>query len=122
MTKPQEGNISSAPKIFKEHCKIDWSKEALEIHNKIRGLSPYPTAWTYLDQSKSLSLKLFKSNIEHFNHTDTIGRVISDHKSMKVCVKDGYVEILELQLSGKKRMKTEEFLRGYSIPNTTILK
>ena len=102
---------SHAPKIFKADCKVNWEENIIDIHNKIRGLSPYPTAWTNISREKTL--KLFKSSYESANHNETYGKIfISNNKKMKVAAQGGFVHIHELQLSGKKRMKTEELLRG----------
>ena len=110
---------SHAPKIFKSDCKIIWSESAIDIHNKIRGLSPYPTAWTSVDKDKTL--KLFKSTYENVNHNLEIGKVvISNNKELKVATHDGFIHIHELQLSGKKRMKTADFLRGYSFEDIIL--
>ncbi|RUT77974.1 methionyl-tRNA formyltransferase [Ancylomarina longa] len=109
--------LKSAPKIFKEDCKIDWSKDIANIHNLIRGLSPYPAAWTELlpnDEGKKIGLKIFSSRKEPNQHSEKIGTLITDGKSyLKVAVKGGFLNITELQQSGKKRMKTEDFLRGF---------
>jgi methionyl-tRNA formyltransferase len=108
-----------APKIFKADCKVNWEENSVVIHNKIRGLSPYPTAWTRIDKDKTL--KLFSSRYENANHNETIGKIlISNNKEMKVAAKDGFVHIHELQLSGKKRMKTEDFLRGYNFEDIVL--
>jgi len=108
-----------APKIFKADCKVNWEENSVVIHNKIRGLSPYPTAWTSIDKDKTL--KLFRSSYENANHNETIGKIlISNNKEMKVAAKDGFVHIHELQLSGKKRMKTEDFLRGYNFEDIVL--
>ena len=108
-----------APKIFKADCKVNWEENSVVIHNKIRGLSPYPTAWTSIDKDKTL--KLFSSSYENANHNETIGKIlISNNKEMKVAAKDGFVHIHELQLSGKKRMKTEDFLRGYNFEDIVL--
>ena len=108
-----------APKIFKADCKVNWDENSVDIHNKIRGLSPYPTAWTSIDKDKTL--KLFSSSYENANHNETIGKIlISNNKEMKVAAKDGFVHIHELQLSGKKRMKTEDFLRGYNFEDIVL--
>ena len=110
---------SHAPKIFKSDCKILWSESAIDIHNKIRGLSPYPTAWTSVGKDKTI--KLFKSTHENANHNLEIGKVvISNKKELKVATHDGFVHIHELQLSGKKRMKTADFLRGYSFEDIIL--
>ena len=109
-----------APKIFKEDCKIDWSKTVLETHNFIRGLSPYPAAYSSLiaPDGKTYSLKLFKTEKEISNQTHAIYSVITDSKTnLKIAVKDGYIIVKELQLAGKKKMATTDFLRGFPINN-----
>ena len=112
----QNGEISEAPKIFKPLCKLNWNDYPEKIHNKIRGLSPYPAAWTNLTNGIDLTLKVFQSKVEYKNHKFENGFIISDNKSyLKVATKKGFIEILELQLSGKKRMKIEDFLRGFKI-------
>ncbi|MEZ4851186.1 MAG: methionyl-tRNA formyltransferase [Bacteroidia bacterium] len=109
---PQDHNkaIHKAPKIFKEDCIIDWNQPVEQVYNFIRGLSPYPTAWTTLDEKP---LKLFQTRMVEADTLSTPGAVISDDQSLKVACKDGWLEILELQIAGKKRMKTEDFLRGF---------
>lgn len=105
-----------APKIFKEDCKIDWSKNISEIHNFIRGLSPYPTAFStfHSRDNKEYSVKIFSTQKETSEHICTTGAVVTDSKSsLKIAVKGGYIIILELQLAGKKRMSAGEFLRGF---------
>lgn len=112
---PQEDikteNLHHASKIFKEDCRINWKHSAAEIHNFIRGLSPYPTAFTNLNNQ---GLKIFKSEKEITKHLLTPGTFQSDGKTfLKVAVPDGYIHLKDLQLEGKKRMNIEEFLRGY---------
>ena len=111
-----EGNWKHAPKIFKEDCKIDWSKQAAQIHNLIRGLSPYPSAWTEGVDSKNnnLHFKVYKSVIEISNHNLKIGSVVTDNKTyLKVASNDGFINIKEIQLAGKKKLQIEELLRGF---------
>jgi methionyl-tRNA formyltransferase len=113
---PNEEELKHAPKIFKDDCKIDWSLTGQQIHNHIRGLSPFPVAWTILESEteKPASLKIFSSSFEDVNHSEKPGTIFSDSKSeIKIACNKGYVYIKELQLAGKKRMKTEEFLRGF---------
>jgi len=110
-----------APKIFKEDCKIDWTKTATAIHNHIRGLSPYPTAFTELisPDGKSYPIKIFKTLKEEIGHTYSIGSIQTDQKTyIKVAVTNGYISICDLQLAGKKRLPTAEFLRGFELNNT----
>lgn len=107
--------LKHAPKIFKEDCKINWNKSTEEIYNLIRGLSPYPAAWTELEEeNKKQILKIYKTEKEIASHQNPIGSIETDGKTyIKVFVKNGYLYIKELQLSGKKKMTVEEFLRGY---------
>jgi methionyl-tRNA formyltransferase len=115
--KPQDDTGSiHAPKIFKDTCKINWSKDVNTIYNLIRGLSPYPAAFTeFEDKNKQLvSIKIFKTNKELATHTHLNGTVLSDYKTyFKVACSDGYIHVNELQMAGKKRMYVDEFLRGF---------
>ena len=110
-----DADLRPAPKIFKETCRIDWSKGVKRVYDFIRGLSPYPAAWTELSVGdKVLELKIFAASKEFCTHQQTAGTVLTDHKSyMKVALEDGYLNILTLQLSGKKRMEVTDFLRGF---------
>jgi methionyl-tRNA formyltransferase len=103
-----------APKIFKETGEIDWNSSAEDIHNLVRGLSPYPAAWTTLDGK---NCKIFKTAVSEENLSKTeLGNYSSDGKTfLKFQTGDGSLEILELQLEGKKRMKIGDFLRGYKL-------
>lgn len=105
--------LKHAPKIFTETCKIDWNQTADQIHNLIRGLSPYPGALTSLDGKV---LKIYTSRKEVSATTSAPGTIISDGKTyLKFSCKDGYIYVLNLQLEGKKKMDIEDFLRGYRI-------
>jgi methionyl-tRNA formyltransferase len=105
-----------APKIYKEDCRINWQQDVQKNHNKIRGLSPYPTAWTELAalSKENISLKIFRTTLEQSNHSHSPGTILSDQKKwMKIACGDGYLFLTDLQLAGKKRMGIEEFLRGF---------
>lgn len=103
-----------APKIFKQDCKVDWNKSAQEIHNLIRGLNPYPSAWSDLKhESKALSAKIYEVEIKETCEQKP-GTIVYDKSSLKVATKDHWLEIKTLQLAGKKRMKTSDLLRGFS--------
>lgn len=110
----QEGEgviLKQAPKIFSQTARIDWNKPVEEIHNLIRGLSPYPAAYTELGDK---TFKIFRSEKELSIPTSKPGRWESDGKSwMKFACKDGYIHLKEVQLEGKKKMPIEDFLRGY---------
>lgn len=119
-TYPQsEGEFTPAPKIFKETCQIDWNCNREDIRNLIRGLSPYPTAWTTIidNSNKSFSLKIFDSSIcNNMDYDAEIpnGSIILAKGRMAVKCADGLLEITELQLAGKKRMSTQAFLLGFN--------
>ncbi len=104
--------IHHAPKIFKETGEIDWNKSAESIHNLVRGLSPYPAAWTKFDGK---ICKIYKTAFTSSPATDkAIGELITDNKTfLKVQTGAGVLEIFELQMEGKKRMKVDDLLRGY---------
>lgn len=106
--------LHHAPKIFKETCKIDWTKSAESIHNLVRGLSPYPAAWT---EFQDKTCKIFKTN---YSQENMLGKQSGDWETdgktfLRFQTGMGTLEILELQLEGKKRMKTDELLRGLKI-------
>ena len=112
-----------SPKIFKEDCRINWKQEGEKVYNHIRGLSPYPGAWTMLvnkQTGKKLNLKLFETNFVSGSHNESIGDLKTDKNTISVAVKDGSIFIKVLQLEGKKRLKAEELLRGYSIDNQFV--
>jgi len=108
---PNSDLLKHAPKIFTSTSKIDWTKSVDEIHNLIRGLSPFPGAFTELGDQ---TIKIFKSEKEHIIPTSRPGRWESDKKTyVKFAAKDGYIHLKDVQLEGKKKMAIEDFLRGY---------
>ncbi|WP_231463075.1 methionyl-tRNA formyltransferase [Pedobacter sp. Leaf132] len=107
---PQSDVLKHAPKIFKEDCKVDWNKPSLEVFNFIRGLSPYPTAFTLLNDK---TLKIFKVDIEEKEPAIAAGGFLTDGKTfLKFATKDGFIKLQDIQYEGKKRMQIEDFLRG----------
>jgi methionyl-tRNA formyltransferase len=103
---------TKAPKIYHEMCKIDFNQTTVEVYNFIRGLNPFPAAWTTL-QGKAV--KLYAVDLEETKSTTTPGAVISDEKNfLKMATLDGYISIKELRMEGKKRMGVKAFLNGYS--------
>lgn len=111
-----ESELKPAPKIFKETCEIDWSKSSAEIHNFVRGLSPYPAAWANLEvNGNALTFKIFETKPIKELHDLKPGTIVTDNKTtLRIATQDGFVELLDIQLSGKKRMKTSQFLNGFS--------
>lgn len=109
----ENDNIKTAYKLNKENCKIDWSKSGSEIHNLIRGLSPYPAAWCYIkDENQEWNVKIYDAAFEPENHQKKIGEIITGKKEMKIMVSDGYLKISSLQFPGKKKMTVAELLNG----------
>ena len=108
--------LKSAPKIFRETCKLDCNHEVMNAYNFVRGLSPYPAAWTELkfpEMEEPLALKIFETNPEIATHNLKPGTVISDgKKEAKIALADGYLHLISIQAPGKKRMNTGDFLRG----------
>ncbi|GAA3976906.1 methionyl-tRNA formyltransferase [Pedobacter ginsengiterrae] len=107
---PQSDVLKHAPKIFKDDCKINWNNPSQLIYNLIRGLSPYPTAFTLLNDK---TLKIFKAELENKEPGIAAGGFLSDGKTyLKFATKDGFIKLLDIQYEGKKRMLIEDFLRG----------
>ena len=113
-----------APKIFKDTCRIDWTRPAEELYNHIRGLSPYPAAWTVLKDENGnevTTIKVYKTGEpEPFtgNEHPVPGTLLADRKTLRVACADGWLQVLSLQQSGKKRMDTDAFLRGFTVTAT----
>lgn len=112
----QVGELRPAPKIFKETCRIDWTIGVKRIYDFVRGLSPYPAAWTelYQEGTDPVVLKIFETEKLFCEHSLAPGTIVTDCKTyFKIASSDGYVNVLSLQLAGKKRMEINDFLRGY---------
>ncbi|WP_294587492.1 methionyl-tRNA formyltransferase [uncultured Bacteroides sp.] len=125
---PQEemavvGELRPAPKIFKETCRINWDQPVKRIYDFIRGLSPYPAAWTELVQpnGENVVVKIFETEKIMKSHQLAPGTLLTDGKSfIHIAAKDGLIAIHALQLPGKKRLKTDELLRGYRFEGRMI--
>lgn len=103
--------IKHAPKIFKEDCQLDFNDSVENIHNKVRGLSPFPAAFTHLDEKV---LKIYRTEVQKIHGDYPNGTFDTDSKTyLRVKCEDGWLNILELQLEGKKRMHISDFLKGY---------
>ncbi len=109
---------SHAPKLFKETCKLNWNNDVIQIYNLIRGLSPYPTAYTELDNKNGqlLVFKIYSATYQAIEHTQAYGFIESDNKTyLQVYCKNGILTVYNLQLQGKKQMLVSEFLRGFKL-------
>jgi methionyl-tRNA formyltransferase len=106
-------DTKTAYKLNKENCKIDWTKSASEIHNLIRGLSPYPAAWCFFsDKGEEWNIKIYEATIVNESHSLFIGQLVCTKKEMKIAVQDGFIQVQSIQFPGKKRMTTAELLNG----------
>ncbi|MBG0860756.1 MAG: methionyl-tRNA formyltransferase [Bacteroidales bacterium] len=114
--------IKTAPKILPADCIIDWNNDAVKIHNQIRGLAPYPGAKSFLKKgAETITFKVLESQPVMTSRKLKPGSIISDGKSfLKVACLNGAVDVLNIQLEGKKRMYVDEFLRGYRINNYSV--
>jgi len=111
---PKNNDLKTAYKLNKDNCKIDWSLSIDAVYNKIRGLNPFPSAWSYLKNgNETLSIKLFKVEKEAEHHHLSTGTLISDKNELKVAVTDGFINIKEIQLPGKRKMDVKSLLNGY---------
>ena len=121
----QQGNVKTikqpikeekpAPKIYKETCKIDWNEPIDTIYNKIRGLSPYPTSWTIIDnQNENIEAKIYSASKTLEEHQYSTGSIITTKTELKIAVKDGFILINEIQLPGKRKMNVKDLLNGYA--------
>ncbi len=111
-----EAELRPAPKIFKDTCRIDWNNTLKRIYDFVRGLSPYPAAWTELVSplGARTTLKIYETEKCPSSHSHKTGTILTDAKSyVDVAVEDGYVRLLTLQLAGKKRMGVKDFLNGF---------
>lgn len=118
---PTNDDIKTAYKLNKENCKIDFSKSGIEIHNLVRGLSPYPAAWCFIkDKDQEWNVKFYETSFEKEAHKLETGSVISTKKELKIAVKDGYLILHSLQFPGKKRMLTHELLNGITFTENAV--
>ncbi len=116
----KEGKI--APKIYTETCKINWNTSIKTIYNLIRGLNPYPAAWSILHQKNdTVKIKIYDVKTELVSHSYQNGKVISSKNEIKIAVKDGYVHIEKLQLAGKRKMDSKSLLNGFSFDENAYL-
>lgn len=116
-----EADTKTAYKLNKDNCKIQWNQRTQEVYNHIRGLSPYPAAWTFLkDGEAAWNVKIYEANPIFEPHSLTPGTVITDHKKeLKIATKEGYIEVLTLQFPGKKKMSTADLLNGIKLSESS---
>jgi len=113
-TKQPDKEEKPAPKIYKETCKIDWNQPIDSIYNKIRGLSPYPAAWTIINNTnETFEAKIYSASKEKIEHSETVGNIITTKKVLKVAVQGGFIFVNEMQLPGKRKMNVTDLLNGF---------
>lgn len=113
-TKQPELEEKSAPKLYPHNCKIDWSKPINDIFNHIRGLNPYPAAWTTIVNGEDeLSAKIYGVSKDPSSHNLEVGTIVTSKKELKIAVTDGYLNIHQIKISGKKLMDAQSLLNGY---------
>lgn len=111
----EDAELKTAYKLNKENCKIDWSRNGNDIHNLVRGLSPYPAAWCFIkNNGQEQNVKIYETEFIAKTHVMPLGAISIENKAIKVAVKDGFIIIKSLQLPGRKRMTTTELLNGYT--------
>jgi methionyl-tRNA formyltransferase len=123
-TKVQSTNATTkeAPKLTSENTRIDWTSTAEEIDAFIRGLSPYPVAWSILENNGvEIKVKVYKASVEKESHTLGIGEILTTKKKIRVAITGGYLDIKEIQLAGKRKMEVSALLNGYSFDNSAKL-
>ena len=110
-----DNEINPAPKLNKENCKINWNDSLKNIYNKIRGLSPYPAAWSIINNNNTIvEVKIYNTEVIEENHSIEIGKIIATKRELKVVVNNGYIKINELKLAGKRKMDAQSLLNGYT--------
>ncbi len=119
---PESGVLKEASKLTPENTRIDWAKRGKEIDAFIRGLSPYPVAWTILhNNNEELKVKIYAASFEKINHNFETGTVQTSKKELKVACLDGYILIAEIQLPGKRKMDISSLLNGYTFDENSKL-
>lgn len=108
--------LKDAPKIYREDCRVNWKNSLEAIHNFIRGLSPYPCAWTVIsNDGEEKVLKIYSAQIQYSQHTFGQNHLFEDNQKLGIAHKDGIIWLNEIQLEGKRRMKSSDFLNGFNL-------
>ena len=120
---PENEDIKTAYKLNKENCKIDWHQDVLHIYNKVRGLNPYPSAWSLLSNvDEKLNVKIYEVDKIYEEHELEIGSVIVSKSDVKIAAKNGYIKLNIIKLPGKRKMDIKSLLNGYKFhPDSKML-
>lgn len=118
---PQASDFKTAYKLNKDNCKIDWQKPGKDIYNLIRGLNPYPAAWTFfVDGENEWNVKLFEVDFIKESHSNEIGKIRATKGDLKIFTNDGYIDVKNLQMPGKRKMSSKELLNGIIFSDKAI--
>lgn len=119
---PESSNLKTAYKLHKDNCKIDWNQDIDAIYNKIRGLNPFPAAWTTLHNNEAvLDIKLYDVKKLTDDHTIKNGKIVIENGTIKIAVKNGFIKIETLQLPGKRKMDAKALLNGFQFSNSSYV-
>ncbi|MFL1895461.1 methionyl-tRNA formyltransferase [Aquimarina sp. 2-A2] len=119
---PNDPEVKTAYKLNKENTKIDWNAKGMTIYNLVRGLNPYPTAWSNLYNKGQLqTIKIYDTEFIEESHTHENGILIVEESTLKVAVSDGFIKLLRIQLPGKRAMDTVSLLNGYKFDSDARL-
>ncbi|MBF0694418.1 MAG: methionyl-tRNA formyltransferase [Flavobacterium sp.] len=119
---PEGGELKTAYKLNRENCKINWQKSGMEIFNLIRGLSPYPAAWSnFEDESGEVAVKIYEAKFEQSSHEYKPGQVIREGKTLRAATIDGFLDLRSMQFPGKRRMSVTEILNGTQFSDKACL-
>jgi methionyl-tRNA formyltransferase len=117
----ENSDVKTAYKLNKDNCKIDWTQSGLTIHNLIRGLSPYPAAWTLIkDGDQEWNVKLYTATYKASSEGKPIGTIYTTKKEILIATKDGFIKVSQLQFPGKKKMFAHELLNGHTFSENAI--
>ena len=117
----ETADIKTAYKLNKDNCKIDWHQTLPQIYNLIRGLSPYPAAWcNFKNNSQELQVKIYEAVMIVEDHNETIGRILTTKKTLRIAALGGWLEVVSLQFPGKTRMTTQQLLNGISFSEDAV--
>jgi methionyl-tRNA formyltransferase len=112
---PQDTTLKTAYKLNKDNTRVNWSLPVNEVYNKIRGLNPFPVAYTILHQdNEELRMKLYKVRMRQEEHSKSPGTINIEDSTLKIAAKDGFILVEELQLPGKRKMAIKDLLNGFS--------
>lgn len=120
---PLDEDVKTAYKLNRDNCRINWNAPGIEIYNLIRGLSPYPAAWTFIvDNGQEWNVKVYEAAFEEEQHNKVVGSINCEARKIKVAVSDGFIDLRVLQFPGKKKMTAQELLNGLKLSDNASVK